>query len=221
MIKLMIADDQQLFIEGTKFLLECDPEIKVTALASNGREAYEKCCVDLPDVILMDIMMPVCNGVEATGMIKSEFPSVKIIILTTFNDDENIIKALEEGADGYMLKETGQQELIHTVKGINMGMGIIHQNTYQKVVDKAVGSQKKLHLYKKDFDGDLKLPKNELEIIQHVVEGLGNKEIALKMSMAEGTVRNIISRLLSRFQLKDRVQLAVFAIKNGIYDLEK
>ena len=219
MIKVMIADDQQLFMEGTKFLLECDKEIKVTALASNGQDAYEKCLIELPDVILMDIMMPVLNGVEATEKIKAEFPSVKIIILTTFDDDESIVKALEKGADGYMLKETSQMELIHTVKGIHMGMGIIHQNTYQKMVNKVVTSQNKLNILNKDNGSEINLPKNELEIIRYIIEGLGNKEIASKMSMSEGTVRNLISKILSKFQLKDRIQLAVFAIKNGIYDI--
>ncbi len=217
MIKVMLVDNQQLFAEGIKSLLECDPDITITMLALNGKEAFEQCHNDLPDVILMDILMPVCTGIEATELIKSKFPSIKIIILTSISDDAYILNALEKGADGYMLKETNQYELIHTIKGIHMGMGIIHHNAYHKLVDKIISFHDTLFVECQKSNHDFNLPKHELDIIKFIVDGFGNREIASKMSLSEGTVRNRVSKLLGQFQLKDRIQLAVFALKNGIH----
>ena len=136
MIKVVLADDQSILREGIKKILEQDKDIKVVGCAKNGKEAFKLCQQFMPHVVLMDIEMPICDGVEGTKLIKTMSSNIKVVMLTVFNDDERIQSALNYGADGYLLKDIDEEELILSVKGVAAGLGIMHRDTYNNVVKK-------------------------------------------------------------------------------------
>lgn len=216
MINVIIADDQVILRESLKFIIEQDSDIKVVGLAGNGKEAYSLCEKLNPDAVLMDIMMPECDGIEGTKLIKSKYKSIKIIILTTFNDEQNVSEAIKNGADGYMLKDISPDELILAVKSVCKGFSIMHRSTLSTFAEGKENSNKKSTATIKCNELNIKLNKKELETLNLIVEGKSNKEIAKIMFLTEGTVKNTISQMLDKLDLKDRTQLAVFAIKNNI-----
>ena len=214
MIRVIIADDQPVIRDGLKFILEQDSDIKVIGCVGNGNDAFALCKEFLPDVILMDIVMPVCNGVKGTRLIKESFGKTKVLILTTFNDEENISEALKNGADGYVLKDIDSDELILTIKSINKGLRVMHEDAYSHVLKKLQASN---NTYIESVElKDLGLIEREIEIIKMIVFGKSNKEIASSLFMTEGSIRNLISSILMKTKLKSRTQLAVFAVKHNI-----
>ena len=215
MIKVVIIDDQVILRESLKFIVEQDPEIKVVGLGGNGKEALELCGELVPDVVLMDIMMPICNGVEGTKLIKAKFNKIRVIILTTFNDEENISMAIKNGADGYVLKDIKPDELILAVKSVARGFSIMH-HTALDTVAKQIDNDTELTQPKQGLKSDINLTERELSIIKLIVDGKSNKEIASCIFITEGSVKNIITNILEKLNLKDRTQLAVFAVKNNI-----
>ena len=214
MIRVIIADDQPVIRDGLKFILEQDSDIKVIGCVGNGNEAFALCKEFQPDVMLMDIVMPVCNGVEGTRLIKESFGKTKVLILTTFNDEENISEALKNGADGYVLKDIDSDELILTIKSINKGLRVMHEDAYSHVLKKMQASN---NAYIEPVElKDLGLIEREIEIIKMIVFGKSNREIASSLFMTEGSIRNLISSILTKTKLKSRTQLAVFAVKHNI-----
>ena len=212
-IRVLITDDQPVIRDGLKFIIEQDKEIKVVGCANNGIETLELCGTLKPDVVLMDIVMPVCDGVEGTRLIKEKFQNIKVIILTTFSDDDNISQALKNGADGYVLKDIESDELILTIKSIAKGLRVMHENAYNFVLNKLnTNGDLNKEIGLKDYG----LTERENEIIRLIVFGKSNKEIASSLYLTEGSIRNMISSVLSKLKLKDRTQLAVFAVKNNI-----
>lgn len=215
MIKVLLADDQDILVEGLKLILGKEADIQICGTANNGRKAYEACKWNRPDVVLMDIKMPEVNGVEATGMIKKDFPGIKIIVLTTFNDDEYIYDALKNGASGYLLKDASPAEIAGAVRTVYNGGALIQSEVAVKVIDKfselAKGSTGK-HT---DPRAAL-LTDREIEVCQLIAEGKNNKEIADELYLSEGTVKNHITKVLIKLDLRDRTQLAVFTIKNDL-----
>ncbi len=215
MINVIIADDQNILREGLKMILNMEEDISVCALASDGKEAYELCKVYLPDVVLMDIKMPRVNGVEATKKIKNDFPNIKIIVLTTFNDDEFIFDALKYGASGYLLKDATPETIAKAIRTVNEGGALIQPDVAAKVIDK---------FSKMAFDGNRnendtrvkELTDRELDICRAVGEGKNNREIADEIFLSEGTVKNHITNILDKLELRDRTQLAIFSIKNNL-----
>ncbi len=214
MIKVVLADDQLLFREGIKKILEHDREIKVVGCAENGKEAFKLCEQFSPDVVLMDIEMPVCDGVEGTRLIKSKCMHTKVVMLTVFSDDEKTQNALNYGADGYILKDINQEKLVLTVKGVAAGLGIMHKDIYSNIVKK-VNSHTKISIIE-NKGLNVELSNRELSIIRLIVDGKSNKEIAETIYLTEGSVRNVISGILKKLNLKDRTQLGILAVKNGI-----
>ena len=210
MIKVIVVDDQIILREGIKFRIDSDDEIKVVGSAGNGIEAMELCDRFLPDVVLMDIMMPICDGIEATKRIKLKYNSIKVIILTIFIDNENITKAMKNGADGYVLKDIDPKELINIIKNTASGLRIIHQDVLDTLVSDFALKDKPA------IESSFDLSEKELEIIKWIVHGKSTREVASLVFLSEGRVRNIISDILSKLDLKDRVQLAVFAVKNDL-----
>jgi len=210
MIKVLIAEDQRLIGEGIKFIIEKSCEIEVVGIAKNGFEALELCKRFLPDVVLMDLKMPVCDGIEATKLIKFFMVKIKILILTTFDDEESVSEALKNGADGYLLKDISSEQLIATIKNVVIGLIIIDEKVYHNIVKK--------------FDSNLRkdevhhlLTKREKAVISLVIYSKTNKEIAFELEITEGRVKNIITSILKKLELVDRTALAVYAIKNKIY----
>ncbi len=214
MIKLIIADDMVIFRESLKFIMEQDEDISVLKCAGNGKEAWELCKELSPDLVLMDLAMPECDGVEGTKLIKSTDPSIKVLVLTTFNDDLNVSRALANGADGYVLKEVKPDELIMAVKAVYKGFKILQQSAFNMVMER---------INTKDSDRDASegrikvvLTEREKAIISLIVDGKSNKEIADTLAFAEGSIKNYITAILNKFNLKDRTQLAIFVIKNNL-----
>lgn len=214
MIRVVLVDDQLIIREGIKIILEQDNDIRVVGCAENGKVALKLCEKLSPDVVLMDIVMPECDGVEGTRLIKSKFMKIKVVMLTTFNEDEKIMSALNYGADGYILKDIKPEDLILTVKSAAAGLSIMHKDTYNNIVKK-VNSKNKISIIESN-NMNVYLSKRELSIIELIVDGKGNSEIANTVHLTEGSVRNVISGILKKLNLKDRTQLGVFAVKNDL-----
>jgi DNA-binding NarL/FixJ family response regulator len=213
MIKVLLVDDQFSFSEVLGYTLEKSGEIQVLGYAANGREALEKCKKQRPDIVLMDLQMPGCDGVEGTALLKEFDSSIKVLILTTFNDDINISSALQKGADAYVLKETGTPELLSAIKNVLRGMGILHGDVMKKLSRILPQTDKEKHF---KLIESLNLVERELDVIGYIVDGLSNKEIADKLGYSEGSVKNMVTVILSKTCSKDRTQLAVYAIKNKL-----
>lgn len=215
MIKVLLADDQDILVEGLKLILGMEQDIEITGTVNNGKKAYEACKWKKPDVVLMDIQMPELNGVEATAMIKKDFPDIKIIVLTTFNDDQYIYDALKNGASGYLLKDTSPSEIAKAVRTVYNGGALIQSEVAVKVIDKF--SQLANKTVDKIIDKRAELlTEREIEILRLIADGKNNKEIADQLFLSQGTVKNHITRVLIKLDLRDRTQLAVFALKNDL-----
>ena len=215
MIKLLLADDQDILTEGLKLILGAEEDIEIVGTANNGKKAYELCRIRKPDLVLMDIQMPEVNGVEATAMIKKDFPQTKIIVLTTFNDDEYIYDALKNGASGYLLKDTSPTDILKAVRTVYKGGALIQSEVAVKVIDKF--SQLAKDTVDKHIDPKVELlTDREIEICRLIAEGKNNKEIADKLFLSQGTVKNHITKILIKLDLRDRTQLAIFSIKNEL-----
>ncbi len=215
MIKVLLVDDQDILVEGLKLILGKEEDIQISGTANNGRKAYEACKWNRPDVVLMDIKMPEVNGVEATGMIKTDFPSVKVIVLTTFNDDEYIYDALKNGASGYLLKDATPAEIAGAVRTVYNGGALIQSSIAVKVLDK-FSELAKGNLERHSDPRVELLTEREIEVCRLIAEGKNNKEIADELYLSEGTVKNHITKVLIKLDLRDRTQLAVFTIKNDL-----
>ena len=215
MIKLLLADDQDILTEGLKLLLGAEEDIEIVGTANNGKKAYDLCRIRKPDLVLMDIQMPEVNGVEATAMIKKDFPQTKIIVLTTFNDDEYIYDALKNGASGYMLKDASPKEILEAVRTVYNGGALIQSEVAVKVIDQF--SQLAKDTGDKHIDPKAELlTDREIEICRLIAEGKNNKEIADELYLSQGTVKNYITKMLLKLDLRDRTQLAIFTIKNNL-----
>ena len=216
MIKILIADDQDLIRESLKIILDMNSDIKVIGLAENGNKVLEIVQKHLPDIILMDIRMPELDGVLCTKIIKEKYPDVKIIILTTFDDDEYVFYALKYGASGYLLKGCSVQELTSAIHTVMNGGSILNAGVITKVVK--LFSQMAQANISMEIDGRNaeELNRTERSIASLVGRGLSNKEIAEKLFLSEGTIRNALSSALSKLNLRDRTQLAIWAVQTGI-----
>jgi DNA-binding NarL/FixJ family response regulator len=214
MIKVIIADDQLLLTESFKSIIERDPDITVTGCAENGHEAFRLCEISLPDLVLMDIKMPTYNGIEGTRMIKEKYPQIKVLILTTFEDDQNVYEALKNGADGYILKEITPEELIQAIKNTVKGFGIFSKTPFSLITKQFSASCEKDDPAVNISDFNLK--ERDIEILRLIADGLTNKDIASKLCLSLGRTKNIISELMAKLELEDRNQLASFAFKNKL-----
>ena len=215
-IKIVIADDQELIRESLKIVLSANPDMEVTDTVADGREVirYVRAC--RPDVILMDVRMPEMDGVSCTRIIKENYPQIKIIILTTFDDDEYVYNALKYGASGYLLKGVSMAELSSAIRTVHSGKAMINPDVAVKVV--RLFSQMAQSNYGIRVDSRMveEIGKTEWKVIQQVGYGRSNKEIAAALNLSEGTVRNNLSSILSKLELRDRTQLAIWAVQTGV-----
>jgi DNA-binding NarL/FixJ family response regulator len=212
-INIAIADDEMLIREGLNIILGSDEDINIVGLCENGEEALELCKKEKIDVMLLDINMPVCNGILATKLIKDHCKNTKVIILTTFKDDEYIIDAIKFGSNGYMLKDTSYDVILEGIKSVYKGNTVVHPEIAAKLVaSRDTTEDNSIENLKVKY----KITDRELEIITHIGLGLSNKEIAQSLFVAEGTVKNYLTEILSKLQLRDRTQLAIFALKNSL-----
>lgn len=201
-IKVLITDDQKLLAEGIKSVVESDDSIKVVEIANDGMEALQKLEEYPVDVVLMDIRMPNMNGVIATKQIKSNFPSVKVLILTTFDDSDYILDAINNGASGYLLKDIGGEALIEAIKNAHAGDTILPSKIAKKIVSaaKMVSNDKEIKL-KKAFG----MSDREVEIALMIYDGFTNRQIASALKLTDGTARNYISTIYMKLGCDSRV----------------
>lgn len=217
-MKVMIAEDQQLIRESLKIILDTQKDYEVVASVENGEQVLkelEKQCVD---IILMDIRMPVMDGVECTKRVKELFPAVQVLILTTFAEDELITQALSNGASGYLLKGASLMELQQAIQTVYEGGSILDPEVASRMVNiiqkKAQNNARLVSELCSEVTTDV-LTSREWDIIQLISDGLSNKEIAMKLIFTEGTIRNNISVILEKLHLRDRTQLAIWYLHNG------
>lgn len=216
MVKVLIADDQELIRQSLKIVLGADSEIEITDSVGDGTDVLKSLEKNVPDVILMDVRMPKMDGTVCTKEVKKKYPDVKIIILTTFDDDDFIYSALKYGASGYILKGISMEGLKQAIMTVHRGGSMINPDIATKVVRLFSQMAQSDFAIEVDEKGSDELTKSEKIIIQRVGQGLSNKEIAGKLCLSEGTVRNNISRILSKLGLRDRTQLAIWAVQTGI-----
>ena len=215
-IKVLVADDQAILVEGLCTLLALEDDIKVVGMAENGQEVLSILKSNAVDVILMDIRMPIMNGVECTRIICKKYLNTKVLILTTFDDDEYIKQAMNNGASGYMLKDLTAEKLSSAIRNVYYGNTVMHQKITQRLVSDI--SKKRSTVDRiKTKNGEL-LTYRETEILKLLAQGLTNTEIANKLFLSEGTVKNYITLLYDKLDIKGRTKLMTYAIKCGVLD---
>ena len=213
MIKVVVCDDQEVVCQGLKAILSTAENLEVIGIANNGVEALEFIEANPTDVVLMDLKMPIMNGIHTTKEIKEKFPHVKVLVLTTYDADAWLFDAIRNGADGYLLKDTSREALVQAIEDITGG------NT---PVDPKVAGKLFHQLSKQAMPGDSTLGQNlserEREILRLITHGMANAEIAQTLFLSEGTVRNYVSSILEKLDVDDRTQAAVLALRYGLVE---
>lgn len=226
-IQIILVDDQTLFVESLRTVLETRAEdMEVIGVACDGEKAVELVRQCRPDVVLMDVRMPVMNGVESTRLIKEQYPEIKVLMLTTFDDDQYVVEALRLGAVGYLLKDMPPAELICAVRAVHEGGVLISPKVANKLVEKIANPAADKGKEPACPTGQSNLWANELsdrekKILQLMAQGLDNKEIAKTLYIAEQTVKNHVSIIYSKLGVRDRVQASRLVIEAGLDREEK
>jgi DNA-binding NarL/FixJ family response regulator len=210
-MKVIICDDQAIVRDGLELLLNLERDIEVVGLAQDGAEAVELVAQHRPDLILMDLKMPGMNGIEATRQIRTHYPEVKVLVLTTYDDDEWVFDAIRAGAAGYLLKDTPRVEVIKAVRGTVAGQSFVDPQVTGKLLQQVASQQEHPATHITD-----KLTEREEDVLRLLARGLTNADIAARLYLSEGTVRNHISAILAKLGVADRTQAAVIAIQHGL-----
>jgi DNA-binding NarL/FixJ family response regulator len=204
LIRILTVDDHPLLRKGIAALVNAEPDMKLVAEASNGQEAIENFRLHRPDVTLMDIQMPSCNGIEAICHIRSEFPDARIIVLTTYTGDAQVLRALKAGARAYVLKGHVHRELLETIRAVHSGQKRIPPDIAAEVAEHAT---------------DDELTSREIEVLQLIAAGNSNKLIADRLSIGEATVKSHVTNILSKLGANDRAHAVTIGLKRGIIEL--
>ena len=210
-MKVIICDDQAIVRDGLEMLLKLEADIEVVGTAEDGAEAVEMVAKESPDLVLMDLKMPVMNGVEATRQIRARYPEVKVLVLTTYDDDEWVFDAINAGASGYLLKDTPRDEVVKVIRGTVSGKVYLDPSVAGRVLEQLSNQSTQPLTMITD-----KLTEREIEVLRLLAKGLNNKDIAERLFLSEGTVRNHVSTILSKLGVSDRTQAAVIALQHGL-----
>ncbi|MFT4416302.1 response regulator [Fredinandcohnia humi] len=212
MIKLMLVDDHAVLRDGLRNILEMEDDIRVVGEAVSGEDALVKVPLCQPDVVLMDINMPQKNGVEVTGILKKQFPSMKILVLTMHSHDEYFMAAIREGADGYLLKDAPSDQVVDAIRTVAKGESVIHPSMTKKLLN--------FHQQQQEQTKDNTLTEREREVLQCLVEGLSNKEIAERLFISDKTVKIHVSKIFKKFDVKSRSQVVIYAVQNKLVPMQ-
>jgi DNA-binding NarL/FixJ family response regulator len=213
MTRVLIADDDDLMRAGLLELLSGEPDIEIVGEASTGRQAVERAGRLTPDVVLMDVRMPDLDGIEATGELTRATPDTKVLILTTFEQDDYVFGALRAGASGFLLKRTRPEELVAAVHTIARGDSLLAPSVTRLVIDRMAQQPLPELAAEAKLDG---LTRREREVLELVARGLSNREIATQLFVEESTVRTHVKRIQTKLDLRDRVQIVIFAYETGV-----
>jgi DNA-binding NarL/FixJ family response regulator len=211
-IRVLIADDHHVVRRGLVFFLRTQKGLEIIGEAANGKEAVELAKSLKPDIILMDLVMPEMDGIQATKIIKKEQPEIKIMMLTSFSDQDHVIPALEAGASGFQLKDIQPDELVTSIKKIMSGENQLHPKATSYLLANLSNKSKS----EKDLIEEL--TKRELDVLKEIAKGKSNKEIAAALFITEKTVKTHVSNLLAKLELADRTQAALYAVRNHLLD---
>ncbi|PRY82521.1 response regulator [Alkalibacterium olivapovliticus] len=212
MTSILLAEDQSLVRQGLKMMIEMDPDFKVTGEAENGAEALELCRRQLFDLAILDIRMPVMNGLEASRVLRREHPDLKILILTTFNDESYALEAMKNHVNGYLLKDGEIDELLQSIHHCLEGGLIIEGQVAAKIMPSLIRGKEEVN------EVDESITEREKRLLTLIAQGKNNQEIAEELFLSVGTVKNHITVILDKLELRDRTQLAIYALR---HDLEK
>ncbi|MGF9767763.1 response regulator [Bacillus albus] len=212
-IKVLLVDDHTVVLKGLAFFLSTQEDLELVGEASNGKEALVKVGETHPDVVLMDLYMPEMDGVEATGCIKKEYPDVKVIVLTSFSDQAHVLPALRAGSSGYILKDVEPDQLVEAIRSAYKGNIQLHPDIANALLSQTLPVEEKEEEHSIQVDV---LTARENEVLQLLAKGMSNKEIASVLVITEKTVKAHVSSILSKLNLSDRTQAALYAVKNGI-----
>lgn len=215
MVRLVICDDQTVVREGLAAILGTDAEIQVVGLASDGREVQRVVAETRPDLVLMDLKMPIMNGIQATYHLRRDYPNLPVLVLTTYADDEWVLDAVRAGAAGYLLKDTRRDDLIAAIKGTAQGRTYLDPSVAALVMKQAAVSTAPAARQRTEVEA---LTEREREILRLLAQGHSNPEIARRLHLAAGTVRNYVSTILQKLGVSDRTQAAVVAVQQGLID---
>lgn len=214
MIDVLVCDDQVIVCEGLTRILSSDPELRVVGVAHDGAEALARVADLRPHLVLMDLKMPVVNGIIATRKIREQFPAVPVLVLTTYDDDEWVFDALRSGAAGYLLKDTPPKDLIASIKGTVSGKAFLDPAVAGKIL-----SDYQKHPSTVQPSTRFQVSERERELLRLLASGLSNGEIAQQLFLSEGTVRNYASELFKKLGVSDRTQAVVIALRHGLVNL--
>lgn len=209
-IKVLLVDDQELILESLNIVMSMEEDLQIVGLAENGEEALKGCEQLMPDIVLMDINMPVMDGVTATALIKQRFPAIKIIMLTSYKEVDYVLEALSHGAEGYLLKALHPKDLAAGIRVVQAGGTLISQEMASKMI-KSINHTTRIH-------NEFGLTVREIEVLQKLASGLRNQDIAEAMYLSEGTVKNYISAIYSKLNVKGRREAARIARESGMLD---
>ena len=210
-MKILLCDDQAVIRDGMEMLLQLEKDFQMVGSAQDGFEAVELAAKTQPDLILMDLKMPGMNGIEATREIRKKFPNIKILVLTTYDDDEWVFDAIRAGASGYLLKDTPRQKIIEAIRGTVDGKSFVDPAVAGKLLNQVASNQTQPASILED-----KLTERELDVLRLLAKGMTNTDIAGTLHLSEGTVRNHVSAILEKLGVSDRTQAAVIAIQHGL-----
>jgi DNA-binding NarL/FixJ family response regulator len=218
--RVLIADDQDVIREGLRTVLNCQNDIEVVGLACDGAEAVRMAHLLRPDVVLMDVKMPVMSGIDATRLIAQEVPGSQVIILTTYDSDDLVFAGVRAGAQGYLLKESGSEAVIASIRAVQRGESQLDTAIARKILDafrRVVPACAEPQV--EDKQPTEPLTEREKEILELIALGLNNREIASRLFLTEGTIRNHTSHILSKLHAYDRTQAVIKAARRGIVTL--
>ncbi|MDQ8733509.1 response regulator transcription factor [Paenibacillus sp. LHD-38] len=209
MIQVLVVDDDPFIRESMKVILELDNDLHVAGVCGNGQEAAAFACHNKVDVVLMDIRMPICDGVEGTKLLRALDSPPAVLILTTFDDDEYIAQAIRNGANGYLLKNVPPSRIISGIKTVHEGNVLIHPDIARKLA----GMLETPRAESGKAAAIAGLTQTEVQIVKLIADGQSNKEIAASLFLSEGTIKNYITEILNKLELRDRTQIAIFYLK--------
>jgi len=210
-VKIIICDDQAVVRDGLELLLELERDIEVVATACDGAEAVELAARHRPDLVLMDLKMPGTNGIEAARQIRARTPEIKVLVLTTYDDDEWVFDAVRAGACGYLLKDASREEIVKAVRGTVEGKSFVDPGVAGKLLGQVASKQVQPETLLTS-----RLTEREVDVLRLIARGFNNPDIAAELHLSEGTVRNHVSAILSKLEVSDRTQAAVIAIQHGL-----